>query len=175
MVYTPYVLSIRTDTLRSAGPNATPTRKAYGCNPHQTSDFFWACTRSRNAGSSSVTFGAGATEQRGPSRRMLDDASSPTPTSTIVVANLGFNVKGRPSSAVDAGTTQVKVSSTSSGQVNRIGGVNEVASSVPSKRQQILQLCTYDNPTTKRAYRALSRYAIMMTAECYLRLVAACR
>lgn len=73
---------------------------------------------SQRLGSSSVTFEAGATEQGQSSRRTMLDEVSSTPTSTIVVAHLGFNTNGRPSSLVDAGTTQIRLSSTSTGEVS---------------------------------------------------------
>ncbi len=51
-----------------------------------------------------------------PSRRRLQEDSSAS-SSTIFVASLGFNLHGRPSSAVEAGVTQIVVTSTSSGAV----------------------------------------------------------
>ncbi len=50
------------------------------------------------------------------SRRRLQEDSSAS-SSTIFVANLGFNLHGRPSSAVEAGVTQIVVTSTGSGAV----------------------------------------------------------
>lgn len=99
---------------------------------HQTS-FFNVCRLPQTAtlkhsGSSSVTFDAGATAQVQSSRRVLDEVSV-TPTSTIVVAHLGFNVNGQPSNLVDAGTTQVRVSSTSSGEVSERGQCRRHSSS----------------------------------------------
>ena len=78
-------------------------------------------------GSSSVTFEAGSVEPSSPAsaslsqswrsshRRLQEDSSSSS--STIVVANVGFNFNGRPSSAVEAGVTQILVTSSSTGAV----------------------------------------------------------
>lgn len=52
-----------------------------------------------------------------PSRRKLNELTS-TSASTIVVASLLFSANGKPSEFADGGVTQIRVTSTSSGEVS---------------------------------------------------------
>lgn len=67
---------------------------------------------------SRCSFGGCASQRRQPFHRRLDEELH-TSSSTIVVAHLRFNVNGRPSSIIEAGVTQIKVRSTSSGEVRK--------------------------------------------------------
>lgn len=65
---------------------------------------------------SSCKFGGCASQRRRGVYHTFDEELS-TSSSTIVITHLGLGVNGRPSRIVEAGVTQIKVTSTSGGEV----------------------------------------------------------
>lgn len=82
-------------------------------------------------------FGGCASQRRQAVRRRLDQESYIS-SSTIVVSQLGFSVNGRASSVVEAGVTQIKVTSTSSGEVGKDHAISCVG---PALNSLVGEMC----------------------------------